>query len=274
MNNIYRTPGCDPDCTQCELGIGQAIHSHCFSKFEDSKLFILSAYPGNQELKSNLTLCPYDNWNPKRKNINAGTYLDQHFKLMFDKDPDIPNYLKPFYDIATVRGNAVRCSTRKGKEVIDVKDKHLSSCRFWLKQDIASLHPNTVIMVCGKEAVNSLFGDRKHLFGNSKSIPSLFKLRRQIWLYDKHPVVITENPAQVVKSLLSNITKFTVDKNGLKLVKEAEIEITPAPYSTSWHFNRDIQLVKDIILFNIGNQQVIPKLMQINGFNKYKKLIE
>lgn len=271
--NVFRTPKFNVECTDCELGCGNAIHSHCFSNFGKAKLFIISAYPGSQELKTQLTLSPYPNWTPQRKSINAGTYLDIQFKKLFDEDDRIPSELKPFYDVATVRGNAIRCSTRRGKDIIEVKDKHISACRSWLHEDLKQLQPSTPIMACGKEAVNILFGDRKHLLGDDKKIPSLFSLRRQIWLYKKHPVIITENPVQASNSLLSKVTKISTDNRGAKVVKQSEILIEPPLYSTAWHFNRDLQLAKDLVLYNLGISKS-RLLDQIKGFSMYRKQVE
>jgi uracil-DNA glycosylase len=276
MDNIFRTPKSITDCKRCSLQCGESIHSHCFSEFVEAQAFVVSAYPGNQELKTGLTLAPYAGWTKYSKRINAGTYLQEQFIELFDKDKVIPNTYKPFYDISTIRGNAIRCIPRKGKEQIKVTSEHLDACRYWLQQDIRQLSNLTPILLCGKEAVLSLFGDRPNLIGGTKGKPpSLYKLRRQIWFYNNHPVIITENPIQAVNSLRYSIIKETVNDKGVPEPKTQQIELPPPLGSTGWHFNRDLELLKLLILFklDLADNKQKEYLASINGFTTYRALV-
>lgn len=276
MDNLFRTPNSSPDCKRCSLGGGEAIHSHCFSEFNKALVYVVSAYPGNQELKTGVSLAPYPGWNKNSKRLNAGTYLQVQFQELFDSDINISNEYKPFYDKATIRTNAIRCSTRKGKEMIDVTTEHTNACRHWLHQDMKVLDPLTPILACGKEAVMSLFGDRPNLIGGSKNkLPSLYTLRRRIWMYNNHPVIITENPVQAVNSLRYVINKETINNKGVPEAKVIEVELPPPLGTTAWHFNRDLELLKLLVLFKLDKTTKEDRefLTSIEGFKTYRTLV-
>lgn len=256
---VYRIlPDFNKGCRDCSLSNNCAIGGHSFGKISEIELLVVAAYPAREELKKGFSLAP-NNPRPKIDRLNAGRYLKYSILASFDNDENFPPELKSFYNRIGF-SNMIKCSPfNKTGDKLTVTDKHIKSCKKWLEKEIAEVskyNPTCPILLCGSEAVK-LLGPKTKVYTN----------RRKKFIYNNtHPVVVTFNPVEVVRYTSYVITENKTTSRGKLLVEEVRPEKPIIIGSPTWHWKKDIESVKELVLANY-------KLRQENKESDFKKLM-
>jgi DNA polymerase len=87
--------------------------------------------------------------------------------------------------------NAVKCRPEGNRTP---HPDEMAICRPFLQRQIALLQPRLIVLL-GKAAVHSVLGEDR----------SLASLRRQIWHYERIPVLVTYHPAYLLRNLPEKI---------------------------------------------------------------------
>jgi hypothetical protein len=241
---VYRIlPDFNSRCKKCSLSNMNAIGGHSFGSPSKIELLIVAAYPSNEEIIKGYSLAP----NSVRKGIdrpNAGRYVKYSIEHIFDRDPEMPAEMKPFYNRVGF-SNAIKCSPfNRRHEKLEVKPAHLTTCmRTWLEKEIAAVakfNPRCPILLCGSEAVK-LLGKNTKVYSN----------RRKRFIYNNtHPVIVSFNPVEVVRYTPYTITSSKTSKTG-KIYVETVVPQKPIIVgSTAWHWLQDLNEVKQLVLAN------------------------
>jgi hypothetical protein len=230
-------------CNKCALFNNQAVGGHSFGKINEVELIIIAAYPAMEEVKKGYSLAP----NTKKENIdklNAGRYVEYSILQTFDKDPEVPQSLKPFYNKIAFT-NMIKCSPfNKVGDKLDIKDKHIKTCKqTWLEKEIQAIshfNPTCPILLCGSEAAKLLAPKQK-----------VYSSRRTEFLYNNtHPVIITFNPVEAVRYTSNEICESRINSKGLIVVKATRPEKPIIMGSTTWHWKQDMDSIKKLVLNN------------------------
>lgn len=235
----------DTKCSACSLHTYKAVPGQSEVPFDKVKLMVISAYPSNLDETEGTSLTPDQKVG---KDKGAGSYLRFVLQGVFDSDPRVPSDMKPFHRYCYLT-NAIKCNKREST----IQDLHRRRCRDkWLLGEIAALPPNVPILLAGSDAVKLL---GKYTVNNT---------RGQVLYYQDHPVVTTFSLIEVergmsflhttdeveirqdMKKLLS-IRKKLSNKDVDKLIKVRYWAPFP-PLSMGWLFQKDINLVKDLVL--------------------------
>jgi uracil-DNA glycosylase len=174
------------------------------------RLVVVSAYPGNEEVKSGQSLFPSSG-----KGANAGKILQESIQTI-SKELGIDIYR------LTYRTNAMKCPTkgRSGDKLTQPREV----CKGWLLEEISEVPAKVPILVAGSDAARSLL-----------DLP-LYDSRGIVHYYEGHPVVVTINPIEVERG-----TRFTYSPTG---------DTVPTPTilgSTPWLYMRDMKLLGNLI---------------------------
>jgi hypothetical protein len=215
----FRIKDLDLRCKRCNLSTGQSIFGQAEVPLDDVCLAVISAYPGKEELKQNISLAPIE------KGFNAGKFFRLSISATFDNDDRIPETYKPFIKKVFIT-NAIKCSPAKG----GVKPPNIAKCRDWLEMEMRSLPPNVPILLAASEAVKSILGSDQGLYTNR---------RKTELTWEGHPLVVTFNPIEPLRYALEtqvgDSDKFTFWK--------------PVPYGEMrWHYMNDLELIKTFVI--------------------------
>lgn len=185
-----------PGCSPCPMG--------------EVRLVVVSAYPGNEEVKSGQSLFPSPG-----KGVNAGKILQESIQTI-SKELGIDVYR------LTYRTNAMKCPTRgrSGDKLTQPREV----CRGWLLEEISEVPAKVPILVAGSDAARSLL-----------DLP-LYDSRGVVHYYEGHPVVVTVNPIEVERG-----TRFTYSPTG------DTVPTPPILGSTPWLYMRDMKLLGNLI---------------------------
>lgn len=241
---LYRIlPNFNPACKNCNLFSNQAIGGHSFCKTSEVELIIVAAYPAIEEVKKGYSLAS----NERKENIdrlNAGRYVEYSIKQIFDFDNNVPSSLKPFYNKIAFT-NMIKCSPfSKRGEKIDVKDKHIKTCKqTWLEKEIAfisNFNPTCPILLCGSEAAKLLAPKQK-----------VYSSRRTEFVYNNtHPTIVTFNPVEAVRYTSYEIEESRINSKDRLVVTSIKPEKPIVIGSTTWHWKQDVELIKKLVLEN------------------------
>ena len=252
----------DKKCNKCTLSYkGGTISGQSEVPFYDVNLIVVSAYPGNREYKTGLSLS--DNYERKRvipdsnkSPVGAGEFLRFCFKII---DKDLPNECRPIEKFSYFT-NAIKCSPQHGKDKLTVTEKHIKSCRdYWLLKEIEMFPPKVPIFSCANEAVKALLGTKESLYNN----------RNKVNYYKDHPVIVSTNPIDwekyVVKYVLDieksreeiikliHTNSFNKYKNKLdEIISINKWEALPG--NPLYFVKQDLNLVKEEIIKYIKNK--------------------
>jgi len=175
-DNLYRALGLPPTCSNCSLSSNRftPIWGQSSVPLTQVSGIIISAYPGKEEVASNMTLVAAASY------LNAGGFLRMVMRGL-TKNPTIDDNF--FFT------NAISCFPNKARD----KDVDLSvpikKCSSWTQLEIARCRPNCPILIASSEAVTQLFG-KAHNITNS---------RNETLQYEGHPCIVTWNPAVALR---------------------------------------------------------------------------
>lgn len=260
----YRIPNLNKDCRKCLLGEGKAVFGQSEVSFDQVKLIIISAYPGNREQQTGITLAD----NEKRKGkpdsnkfkIGAGEYLRYCLGFFFDKDKEFPEEYKPITKY-TYFTNSIKCSPQRGRDKITVVAKHIRTCReTYLINELDMFHPKVPILAAGSEATKALLGLDESLYNN----------RNKVNYYKDHPVIITTNPVDWEKYATKYVDDIELARQDLvKIIRAGKLknfkkkidEVIKAkswkilPGSNLYFVKQDLNLVKQEVIKYINNNE-------------------
>lgn len=254
---MYRLNGIDSKCSLCKLGNYKAVFGQAESPPDKVALIVVSAFPGSSEVSQGISLCPQSAESKRLgKPMGAGEFLRLTFKALFDRDPEIPDELKPFEQHVFFT-NAIKCNPQRGKDKTNITPAMIKTCRdAWLIPEIQQFDPRTPILLAAGEAVKSVLGKEY----------SLHTSRRQIHQVNDHPVVVTMNPIEAERGLIKELKNpeaafedleklFLKVKNPGKKVNQLlnshywkTEEGTPLLGSIPWHWQKDMKLIKQEVL--------------------------
>lgn len=222
QQEMYRIAEADSKCNRCDLSSGCAIFGHSEVPLKDVLLIVVSAYPGREEVKQGITLAP-----SKDKSYNAGKFFRRFIEYVFDSDERFVKY-RPFINHIFLT-NAIKCSPNKK----EVKGTHIQKCKSWLDLELDKLPLTAPILIAASHALESLTDSK-----------SLYAARRKVSYIKHHPYIVTFNPIEPLRYSLE-----TMDKPN-------EVSFwRPIPYGEMrWHFNRDIELAKKLVLEYINGK--------------------
>ncbi len=236
-------------CNSCNLSNGASIAGHTYSSLSEIKLIVVLNYPTLKEVKEGFSLIPNEvNNKLKISNRNAGRYFQETIKFVFDNDLDFPQEYKPFYSKIAFT-NIIKCTPFNFKhDKTTITPRHIKTCKqLWLEKEIAEIakyNPTCPILLCGKEAVK-LLGDKQ----------TLYNYRRKVFYYKTlHPVLLTFNPNDVLKYTANFIKESRSTPSGKLFIDKALPEKPIRIGSPAWHWLKDINLIKKIILDNIPKE--------------------
>lgn len=236
-------PDFDRKCKECSLSNNTAVGGHTYSKIENTKLIVIAAYPGRLEVEKNLSLFPNQRSTDKVLDApNAGRLFKASIVRKFDQCKRIPDSLKPFYS-KIMFTNMIKCHPFNYKyEKASIRTKNIRSCKEkWLVREIeevSKFNPTCPILLCGSEATK-LLGEKKTVYSN----------RRKVFYYkNTHPVLVTFNPIELCRYNPKIIVEQTYQYNGKLSVKEVKPKSPIVIGSTMWHWNRDLELLKEIVI--------------------------
>jgi len=238
MNRI----GFDRKCSNCTLSCGSAVTGQSEVPMSDVVLIVVSAYPGSNEIKKNMSLVG------NKDNTTAGAFLRLSLNLFFEDK--FPNNTFEKYVYFT---NAIKCTPQRKNQSIKITPAHLKSCRMWLNLELAAL-PKCPILIASSEASNSLL--------NMK----LGVARNKIHTIEGRKAVATYNPIEWERGALKKVANLEKTESDLKLVLEKTSDPKnlgklikpvfwkPAPYgSTLWFVHRDLTKIKSLVMEYMGN---------------------
>lgn len=208
---MYRANGFDEECARCNLSCKVAVPGQAEVPLNEVKLIVISAYPGNEEMKKGATLVPSD------KEVNAGRYLRLKIKSRFDKNDSIPEAYKPFerYVFFT---NALKCPFTPNETI----DTAIRSCKHWLDIELDQLPPKAPILIAASQALHSLLGKQ-----------SLYKAREKVLRYKDHPCIVTPNPIEGVR--------YTPK------IGPNNVQVPPVVGSIPWKIEKDLIAVAKLV---------------------------
>lgn len=231
MSLYYRADGVNPACKKCSLSTGNSIHGQAEVPLNSVALIVVSAYPGNEELKQGITLA-INNSN----RMNAGFYIRKAISYVFDmKGSPIPKEYKPF-NLYVFFTNAIRCSPLVGKIRHDIKDTHIKTCHQWLSHELSNME-GVPILACGSEAVKSLLGNNYSVYNN----------RGVTHNYNGHPLIITINPIEALRYHPMVVEEVTKKRNGTILPKKVVMG-NPKLGSPPYFFKQDLIRVRSLVM--------------------------
>lgn len=240
QENLYSiTTKFDARCKRCSLTTGRAIGGHSFSPLSKLGLFIISAYPGAEEVKQGFSLAP-NTQSPTMDTMNAGRYLRYALTHVFDLDPSFPSSLKPFYKYCAY-SNIVKCSPIIRKEKKDVSEQHIKVCKDWLELEVEELskhNPKIPLLLLGSEACKLIDKDL-----------TVYSNRRKLFHYKNlNPTIISFNPIECVRYSHRTLKDFKTRLDGTLKVEDIGYW-KPLPFgSVPWHFLKDLELIKKYVL--------------------------
>ncbi|MBD2201782.1 hypothetical protein H6G33_10525 [Calothrix sp. FACHB-1219] len=248
---MYRLNRFNNACRRCNLSTGNSICGQSEVDFNEVELIVVSAFPGNQEVKDGISLSPGDKNSSK---MNAGKFLRLCLHWMFDLDVEVPSELKPFSE-KVFYTNAIKCNPQKGQIKTQINNNHLDSCKDWLKEEIDLFNRGQPILLAGSEACKSILGFKESIYNN----------RGIIHQYKNHPVVVTNNPIEWERGALKELVYgdktiedldklFSRYKNPKKTFIDSILKSkywTPIPLGSGlWFAKQDLLKVKQLVLDN------------------------
>lgn len=237
---VYRTPDNDPSCVKCSLSTGKSIHSTSKVPFKDVLLCIYSDYPSIIEERTNISLSPDES---KR---NAGWFLTKIIENIFDKDPELEDKYKPFYNYILF-GNVIRCNPMGERgDKANIKQSDRNICSDWTKLDLSSININTPILVAGSEAFKVFLPDKK---GGIKENRNKVHYSR---FSGKHPIIVSYNPIIGSNCIKGNIKSYTIKKDGSRVPKEVIYPFEYEPLDPIYFLVKDYELAKRKVLESIS----------------------
>lgn len=202
----------DPACRKCALACEgkKAIGGQSVCEFKDVKLIVIGAHPTDNDQRCQLSMAD----NPRRpltpgarlvaptsgngNAIGAGEYLRYCFKVLIDGGKFLPAHYRPIEDF-TYFTTAVKCNPQVGRIKTTIAPKHLKTCKNeWLVAELDALPEGVPILACSNETVKMLLGPTANLYAN----------RSKIHYYKSHPVVVTSNPADWEKCVMSYVASY------------------------------------------------------------------
>jgi len=188
----------DKKCNKCTLNCKEGtVSGQSKVPFSNVKLIVVSAYPGNREYKTQMSLAS----NPDRRGIpnsnkspvGAGEFLRFCMKII---DRELPQEYRPIEDF-TYFTNAIKCTPQHGKDKITVTERHIKTCRdSWLLKELDMFPPKVPIFACASEAVKGLLGTKESLYNN----------RNKVNYYKEHPVIVSTNPVDWEKYVMKYVS--------------------------------------------------------------------
>jgi len=206
------------NCTRCPLSLGRKhppIPGYSPCPMSEVRLVVVSAYPGNEEVKSGQSLFPSPG-----KSVNAGKILQESLQQV-SRDLGIDLYK------LTYRTNAIKCPTR-GKSG-DKLTQPREVCKGWLLAEIAEVPSGVPILLAGSDAARTVLD------------ATLYDSRGMVHQYEGHPVIVTMNPIEVERG-----TRFIYSPTG------DVVGVPPVVGSTPWLYMRDMKLLMGLIKEGIG----------------------
>lgn len=249
----------DKKCNKCSLNCKEGtISGQSEVPFSNVKLIVLSAYPGNREYKTGLSLSD----NPDRKrtvpdsnkaSVGAGEFLRFILAGTLDKSKEIPEEYKPIEEF-TYFTNAIKCTPQHGKDKITVTEKHIKTCRDnWLIRELDMFPPKVPIFACASEAVKALLGTKESLYNN----------RNKVNYYKQHPVIVSTNPVDWEKYVMKYVPDIEESRQyvvklmkngGIKKYKKKIDQVigvkkwSALPGSPLYFVKQDLELIKQEVI--------------------------
>lgn len=237
MNRI----GFDRKCSNCSLSCGSAVTGQSEVPMSDVALIVVSAYPGSNEIKKNMSLVG------SKDKATAGTFLRLSLNLFFEEE--FPEGFEKYVYFT----NVIKCSPQRKNKLTKITPAHLKSCRMWLNLELAAL-PKCPILIASSEASDSLL--------NMK----LNKARNKIHTIEGRKAVATYNPIEWERGALKKVSDLDKTENNLKLILNKtsdpknldkiikSVFWKPVPYgSTLWFVHKDLTKIKKLVMEYLGN---------------------
>lgn len=252
MNNVYRFE-INRKCNRCPLSTGKAVAGQSAVPFNQVKLIVVSSYPGKAEENVNMSLAPDTGRRSNSGQKPAGVFFRESLHYLFDSCEDLPDLYKPFENYVYYT-NVIKCR----KSEVTITEKARDTCKStWLDKELLLFNPYTPILLAGSDPVKGVLGKEY----------SIYSERNKVLYYKKHPVIVTENPINIEKGILSQLvasysdtfdnvrtilnTKMDERKKQSVLDKVIKTKLIPPLFGMSTYFFKQdmLNLREEVIKF-------------------------
>lgn len=227
----------DTTCKGCNLSCGEALCGSIGQQdLTKMKLVVISDYPGYYELKNRYCMFSNEEIRKSKRGVkqpwpNAGNYIRKQIEELYNLD----TYTEVYFT------NIIKCNPQNKTAL----ESHIRRCyQLWFSKELMLINKvndrvpflllGSVVYKAFKKVINA---ENSSLY-ESKGLAAV---RRKIHYVNRHPTVVTANPAAVSSSIL----RIETDpyNNNVNLL----YYLPPIVGSPAWKYRKDLEVLKEYI---------------------------